>query len=891
MSKCLGDFVSRYWCLVVVFWIALVAITLRNAPRWDDVTNDGDLAYMPVEMPSVRGEHLLEQAFPDDRSRSEMVLIVSREQGELTEQDQQIVQRLACRLSNLLGVNNYQASERLWQEAAQLRTANQDEQAEKVFREAHRLQIKAVNAWKDAVQFDPEFSSAWNNLGLYYRSLGIASEAAKHAQLAKDFDPSLQEAGRSLIPAVVGEARLVDVWTDQTPIFGDKLLSKDKKAQLLVARLAQEFMATENVPVLAEIERIIDQVQSAKEYPEGLRIGLTGSASVGADMLQSAAESIKNTELYTVLLVVGILVVVYRAPLLVAVPLITITVALSVATGLVAALTQLQRVPGFDWWNFKIFTTTKIFVVVILFGAGTDFCLFLISRFKEELEVPGTDNGRALAAAVSGVTGALVGSALTVIVGLAMMFFANFGKLRNSGPAIGLCLAVTLLACLTLAPALLRAMGRAVYWPFQAGVKPQSTSDSADTSTWLGKMWDAIARLIVAHPAAILILCSAAFVPLVYEGFHVKVTYDFLSELSPDRPSKIGTRAMRQHFPIGETGPLTVLAKTASRDLDSDQGKKALSDLTNRLYMDGVISVRSLSAPEGDRRRGSSLRTSAIRQHPMIRSLYLSKSDELSGDVARLDLILAHDPFSIEAIGVLNQVESLLNEESQNGQSYWADTEFVFAGTTAGIRDLRTVTRADNIRIQILVVLGVLAVLLLLLRRPVVCVFLILSVLFSYYATMGATELFFKHMYGTTFEGLDWKVPLFLFVILVAIGQDYNIYLATRVFEEQENLGLFAGLRRAIVRTGGIITSCGVIMAGTFVSMMTGSLRGIVELGFALSLGVLVDTFVVRPILVPSFLALLFRHTAAESSIGGWFKARRQREGIPAKPIRVGGPR
>ena len=160
-----------------------------------------------------------------------------------------------------------------------------------------------------------------------------------------------------------------------------------------------------------------------------------------------------------------------------------------------------------------------------------------------------------------------------------------------------------------------------------------------------------------------------------------------------------------------------------------------------------------------------------------------------------------------------------------------------------------------------LVTLGVYIILVLLLRRPGICLYLIVTVLVGYLASLGVTELVFKAMHTgpTPWVGLDWKVGFFLFVILVAVGEDYNIFLMSRVIEEERKHGTIEGTRRAVTHTGGIISSCGLIMAGTFGSMLTGSLTALRELGFALGLGILLDTFLVRPVLVPAFLVLLDR--------------------------------
>ena len=177
---------------------------------------------------------------------------------------------------------------------------------------------------------------------------------------------------------------------------------------------------------------------------------------------------------------------------------------------------------------------------------------------------------------------------------------------------------------------------------------------------------------------------------------------------------------------------------------------------------------------------------------------------------------------------------------------------FDFIGITAGIRDLRggqpRATPSDR---RATWPLAVLIVLIFLLRRPLVSLYLIFTVVFGYLVSLGLTHLFFAWLYGNTYQGLDWKLKIFLFVILVAVGEDYNIYLVTRVFEEQRRRGLLEGLREAVVRTGGIITSCGVIMAGTFGSMATGTLRSMIEWALPCRWACCLDTFIIRTILVP----------------------------------------
>jgi len=786
----LGTFVSRHWALVLLGWAAVLAGVFFFAPRWDDVTKDGDFEYLPDYCSVVKGDRLLADAFPQLRARSSIVFVLSRPDGPLTDADRALADRIAEKFKR--------------QESAE---------------------------------------------GPIIRVLGHRTEAV-----------------------------------------GEKLVSKvgpHGQGLLVVLQVNREFMALDNMKLMQDVFAAIEEIRREQGIPEGLEMGVSGSAAIGADMRFANVESLRNTEKATIILVVVILVLVYRAPGLVIVPVATVAVSVVAATGLVALLADgASRV---DWSSYMIFKTTRIFVVVSLFGAGVDFCLFIIARYKEELG-RGLEPGEAIARALGRVGEALAASALTTIVGLGLMYFSEFGKFRNSGPTVALCLVVALAASLTLAPALLRAAGRIVFWPWgvapPAGEDEKRQADSGDRRSLraliggavFATVWDRIARGIVRRPGLILVGSLMLLLPLCYRGFHIEgPTYDFLSELDEDRPSVQGTRMLRRHFAAGQTSPVTVLAYHEKGGLGADRALyRRIRPLTDGLHQlqyeqsDGktvrpIKGVSSLYAPLGDPSEGggsSVIRRTLLRRNALVRRIYLANAPAYKGKVTRFDLVLEYDPFSIESVQLLNHIEDYLNELAADPESEWHGAEFYFHGTTAGMRDLRAVTTTDQWRIQRLVPLGVLAILVLILRRPMISVYLICSVLVGYFVTLGVADALFGYLHGPGYHGLDWKVPVFLFVILIAVGQDYNIYLATRVFEEQKRHGLSEGLRIALVRTGGIITSCGVIMAGTFASMSTGSLAAMRQLGFALAFGVLLDTFVIRTILVPAFLIMWQRGLA-----------------------------
>ena len=626
------------------------------------------------------------------------------------------------------------------------------------------------------------------------------------------------------------------------PLVGSRLISGDRRAALVVVALQSPFLAARTKQTVDRIEELIRSEQPKPAGGVEPRLLLTGPAGVGRDLNVALVSSLHGTTWATVALVLLTLLAVYRAPLLALIPLVSIGLAVWIANDVLLLLA--------GWGLLQVVNLTPVFVVVLLFGAGTDYCLFLLSRCREERGRTGSLS-EAVAQALTQVGGPLAASALAVMVGLGMLGFAEFVKLRVMGAALAVSLAIALLACLTLTPALLLVCGDRAFWPRLPRPRLEVAPDAERSAAW---SW--LERQLGNRPGVVWRATMAVLLPLFILGWCTSSSYSVKQDLPAAAPSLDGLAVIERAFQPGEIGPVTLLL-TQTEPWTTSPGLARLWRVTEALRRcPGVAEVRSLVEPLGGQTASEAEDVTTLLPRLLLasaaQSVYLGLAP--GGHVARIEIVARGNPLDAETFDVLPALEAAAQAALADPGPPTKATERRWFGMPVILNDVVQLQRHDAVLVFSLVLASIYAIMTVLLRRPGLALYLLATVIFSYYVTLGLTQLANVAWFDGSWGRLDWKVLFFLFTILVAVGADYNIFLMSRVIEERQRHGWRQGVFQALRRTGTTITSCGLIMAGTFATLMLTSLHTLQQLGLALALGVLVDTFIVRFLLVPSFL-------------------------------------
>jgi RND superfamily putative drug exporter len=579
--------------------------------------------------------------------------------------------------------------------------------------------------------------------------------------------------------------------------------SADGKAILINAQL--DFaVADANIdgePIFPKIIEFIREDMEKEFSSAGITTHLTGPAGLFADLFE-AFGSIDTRLLQTTLIVVAIiLIVVYRSPVLWILPLFTAASALGIATMIVYYLAREDII--------DLNGQTQGILDVLVLGAATDYALLLIARYREELHQH-QSRFEAMKIALRGVVEPIIASGSTVIAGLMVLLLSDLSSNRGLGPVGSIGIASSMLAVLTLLPALLIVFGRWIFWP--------KIPRFGDVDEKLSGIWSKVGSLVDRRPKAVWI--STALALLIFAGFSTTLKSDGLSQseaFTTRTDSVIGLEKLGEHFPSGEGTPVEIVVDQA----DIASAAAAIGRVSN------VASVVPLTNVD------------PVTQRPT------SELKVVDGKVV-LYATLKVAPDSAEGKESIPLIRQAAKQVNPN---------ILVGGQSAIGYDVDQSSRRDN-RVIIPIVLLLIAVILGFLLRSILAAALLLgTVVLSFAATLGVCALVFDHVFG--FAGTDAAFPLFAFIFLVALGIDYNIFLMTRVREESLKIGTRAGIIKGLTVTGGVITSAGIVLAATFGVLGILPLVFLAELGFAVAFGVLLDTIIVRSLLVPALVRVI----------------------------------
>ena len=572
-----------------------------------------------------------------------------------------------------------------------------------------------------------------------------------------------------------------------SPLF----LAKNQKMQLI--QVSMTGQPGEDGPNAAV--KILRADTEAFLQGSGLRGQLTGSAAISVDQASAFDRAEKIISFATVLLILCLLALVFRSVIIAFLPLVVVGLVHQMATSLTAFFAQ--------WFGFSVSTELAPLLIVVMFGVGTDYIVFLLFRYREQL-AKGQDPHEGLMIALCRAGEVILSAAVTVMLAFGALLIATIGQLRSLAPGLIIGVGLMLLAALTLVPAILSLFGAALFWPTTP--KPHNPAHR----TRAERTGAAVAK----RPGVVLLASVIVLVVLATGVLNLKVTYNQLAELPQNNPSTEAYNTISSAFPAGFLGPSQVFV-SAPTPLDPT----AVDALAAKLARtQGVAQVLPVQFSAGK-------------------------------NAALIEALLQDDPYSNEAIADVAGPIRAATADSVPGATV------ATGGPTATLADVKTALQHDTRNILLLALLVVAVMLAILLRALAGAAYLLIGILLTYVATLGVVAYIFISWLG--YDGLDFSIPIIVYIFVIAVGTDYNILMATRLREEfQKGVEPHEAARIAIVEGAPAVTAAGVILAGTFASLLLTGIQLLEEIGAAVALGVLLASNVLATRIVPTLAAL-----------------------------------
>lgn len=593
----------------------------------------------------------------------------------------------------------------------------------------------------------------------------------------------------------------------------DQMYSEDGTTLLFNISLASELESD-------EIEMILDEVHD-KALSVGLtdlQIEVTGPAGIAQDTLTLFRNADFILMIATILIIFILLMLVYRSPILAVTPLVIAAIVYGVADRVIGIL------GGADL--FTIDSQATSIMIVLLFAVITDYSLFVFSRYKEQLYRQ-ESKYRSMQEAMTYLAEPIFFSGGTILLAMLTLFSMTFKTYYNFAPIFSVAVVIILLAGLTLIPSVFSVMGRRAFWPSIPKVN-ESNHEKAS-------MWKKIARIVTKKPKTIAISLITIFLVGAIYAPTMNFSFNLLKSFPDDMSSRIGFELLEDHYQPGQLAPVTILLELDDKSLTDDELKTSINKLIDRLEdEDGVDAVTSPYL------------------HGMEELNPKNRSD--NKQYISFNFTLASNPYEMDSIQTIDHIR----ENSDQLIEATSFKEIHLAGQTVDLLDVREINKRDMIVLFIVVTLLMIAVLRFQAGSFKLSLLMTGTILLSYVASLGFAWFLFKTVLGL--DAISYRLPVYTFIFMVALGIDYNIMLVSRIREIAKSKPWKEAVFDGVHLTGGVISSAGIILAATFAVLMTQPLQELYLFGFTMAMGILLDTFIIRGFLMPSLLLTLFKN-------------------------------